>query len=49
MGDDERDERILFLLRIWSRLDAGGLVWPGVKAWVERQLNELLPSKEAAE
>lgn len=41
MYDKTRDEEIMFLLRIWARLD-GGTVWPKVKHFVETRLNEIL-------
>jgi hypothetical protein len=41
MPDKEKDERILFLLRVWMLLNTTH--WPAVKTWVEARLNEELP------
>ena len=41
MRDEAKDERILFLLRVWMRLQ--NTCWPKVIEWVETKLNEELP------
>lgn len=42
MRDEARDQRILFLLKLWLHLTETNLVWPKVRIWVERRLNEEL-------
>ncbi len=41
MEDATRTEYIVFLLRVWMKLETTH--WPKVKAWVESQLNSELP------
>ena len=43
MNDQEKDNRIEFLLKLWVMLQTTH--WPAVKAWVERRLNEELPDR----
>lgn len=42
MNDDERDERILFLIKVWFYFVDTNVQWPKVKEFVERKLNEEL-------
>lgn len=46
MFDKSKDDRILFLLQVWMKVQT---CWPSVKAWVEGQLNEELPEVSVEE
>lgn len=42
MKDQVKEDRIMFLLKVWFFLTESNMVWPDVKNWVEVRLNEEL-------
>lgn len=42
MPDTEKIERVMLLIEMWYYLEKRGLVWPAVKKFIEKRINEEL-------
>lgn len=49
MEDKERNQRILFLLKIWFYLTERRIVWPSVMDWIEQRINDEFPERPGDE